>query len=773
MNPLRLGLVALLVIAPAVQGQQFGPHIGYVYPAGGRQGTTFEVTVGGQFLDGASEAFISGAGIQATVLEYVKPMSQKQFNDLREKLQELLTKKTAATKQQRKRGAAEEAKNEPKPIWTDADEKAVGELRMKLATFVRRPASPAIAETVRLKVNLAPDAEPGDRELRLETRGGLTNPMMFRIGQLPEFSKAPAKLHDESTTGKGARYRSYATDKKPAGPVEITLPAIVNGQIQAGTVDRYRFRAAKGQHIVVAAGARELIPYISDAVPGWFQATLGLYDAKGKELQYAGNFRFHPDPVLYYEIADDGEYTLEIKDSIYRGREDFVYRITVGELPFITSIFPLGGKLGAKSTVELKGWNLPTARLTRDSKESTPSVQPVSVRKGEWSSNSVPFAVDALPELLEKEPNNLKDRAQRVKLPVIVNGRVNQPGDSDVFRFEGRAGEEIVAEVLARRLDSPLDSILRLTDSKGKELALNDDHEDKGSGLLTHHADSVIQVKLPANGTYYLTLSDSQKKGGPEYTYRLRISQPRPDFELRVVPSSITARTGMTVPVTVFAIRRDGFADDIAVKLKDAPAGFKLSGGWIPANQNKIRMTLTVPASERDVPLNLHLEGQATIQGREVRRPGIPAEDMMQAFYYYHLVPAKEWRVMVTKGGRFKTPWKLAADKTVKLPAGGTAPVRITVPKGPYLSQVIFKLSDPPEGIGIVKIVPEKDGIAIVLRADPAKVKPGFKGNLILNASVERKADAASKKKNTPNRQDLGLLPAIPFEIVATLEARK
>ena len=32
--------------------------------------------------------------------------------------------------------------------------------------------------------------------------------------------------------------------------------------------------------------------------------------------------------------------------AIYRGREDFVYRITIGELPFVTSIFPLGGRAG-------------------------------------------------------------------------------------------------------------------------------------------------------------------------------------------------------------------------------------------------------------------------------------------------------------------------------------------------------------------------------------------------------------------------------------------
>ena len=38
----------------------------------------------------------------------------------------------------------------------------------------------------------------------------------------------------------------------------------------------------------------------------------------------------------------------------------------------------------------------------------------------------------------------------------------------------------MVAEVTARRLDSPLDSILRLTNATGKELAVNDDYRGQG-----------------------------------------------------------------------------------------------------------------------------------------------------------------------------------------------------------------------------------------------------------------------------------------------------
>ena len=156
---------------------------------------------------------------------------------------------------------------------------------------------------------------------------------------------------------------------------------------------------------------------------------------------------------------------------------------------------------------------------------------------------------------------------------------IYQPGDWDVFRFDGRAGEEIVAEVSARRLNSPLDSLLRLTDAAGRELAVNDDAEDKGAPLLTHQADSRLAFKLPANGAYYLHLGDAQGKGGADYAYRLRISRQQPDFALRVVPSSINARAGATVPLTVYALRRDGFAGDIALQLKDAPAGFRMEIG--------------------------------------------------------------------------------------------------------------------------------------------------------------------------------------------------
>ena len=55
--------VALLatVDRAAAQVPQRGARIGYVYPAGGQQGTTVRLTLGGQFLNDIGRVTFSGA----------------------------------------------------------------------------------------------------------------------------------------------------------------------------------------------------------------------------------------------------------------------------------------------------------------------------------------------------------------------------------------------------------------------------------------------------------------------------------------------------------------------------------------------------------------------------------------------------------------------------------------------------------------------------------------------------------------------------------------
>ncbi len=280
-------------------------------------------------------------------------------------------------------------------------------------------------------------------------------------------------------------------------------------------------------------------------------------------------------------------------------------------------------------------------------------------------------------------------------------------------------------------------------------------------------------------------IGDTQRNGGWAYGYRLRISAPRPNFELRVSPSSLTVRTGASVPITAYALRKDGFADAIDLALKDAPPGFTLTAARIPAGQDQVKLTLSPPASAPATPVDLFLVGRAVIQDREVVRQAVPADDMMQAFAYRHLVPAQELKVTVLGRNRGGDAARILSPTPVKIPAGDATRVRISVPIGPFMSNVQFELSEPPDGISIQ----ESSLTELVLAADAAKVKPGQKGNLIIKWSAERPIPAANQPAKpapptagsgktavdakTPNaapakrRVTLGSLPALPFEITA------
>lgn len=762
------GLSIVLISFSAASAQEIRPQLGYAYPAGGRQGSTFQITLGGRYLDRIQRVYFSGSGVEARVLHEIEPMKSEEVGALRAKLRKLTS---VSFDKRDKKTRLELAGLERK-------------IAVYLGETTRRRAQPAISEALALEVTIAADAEPGRREMRVESSRGVSNPIRFCVGRLPEFCENEPGLDPEA--------QGYPSPLRfpPKVTTDITLPAVANGQLiphqpdyvdwrarrfTPGDSDRFRFEARKGQRLVIAAAARELVPYLAVAVPGWFQATLTLYDDRGNELAYHDDYHFHPDPVLLFEVPEDGRYVVEIRDAIYRGRPDFVYRITIGEIPFVTNIFPLGGPAGGQTGVELTGWNLPVDKVIMDARSKTAGMHPLSVHKGKATSNTVPFAVDTLPECIEKESNDSPQAAHSVTLPVIVNGRMDRPGDWDVFRVEGRAGDRLIAEVTARRLASPLDSVLELTDAAGKRLAFNDDHEDKADALNTHHADSLIRFTLPADGTYFVRLGDAQHEGGSEYAYRLRISPPRPDFELRVVPSAINAVSWQLKPVTIFALRKDGFDGEIALSFKGDPAGVLMDGGLMPAGQDKVRVTLALARWLAAAPVSLTLEGRATIDGEEVVRTAVPADDMMQAFIYRHLVPAEELTLVLPGVGKppkrpddprsFQSMWRLLVDQPIRIPAGGTGEVRAYAPWDEKRGEIQIELSDPPDGIQIDKFSCADRTVTIILRSDAEKAKPGLKGNLIANG-FQKRTQTNREGETREYLSFLGPLPAIPFEVV-------
>ena len=88
----RIPLLILLTgtaVMTAVSTFAAPPRIGFVYPAGGQAGATFEVSVGGQNLDDPIGVVVSGEGISAEILEHDKIPSAQVIDDYRDKFREL------------------------------------------------------------------------------------------------------------------------------------------------------------------------------------------------------------------------------------------------------------------------------------------------------------------------------------------------------------------------------------------------------------------------------------------------------------------------------------------------------------------------------------------------------------------------------------------------------------------------------------------------------------------------------------------------------------
>jgi hypothetical protein len=59
------------------------------------------------------------------------------------------------------------------------------------------------------------------------------------------------------------------------------------------------------------------------------------------------------------------------------------------------------------------------------------------------------------------------------------------------------------------------------------------------------------------------------------------------------------------------------------------------------------RVGLRTKLPEQEEPLSLTIEGVASNGTQRIARAAVPAEDRMQAFLWRHLVPAREFRVVV------------------------------------------------------------------------------------------------------------------------------
>ena len=288
--------------------------------------------------------------------------------------------------------------------------------------------------------------------------------------------------------------------------------------------------------------------------------------------------------------------------------------------PSVSHLVPCAVQPGRSTDVALHGANLaaPTALWTSfgATAELTPGVDKngteagtvsyrltipadtplgvgvLRIATGQGVSNVRLLLVDDLNTVAKNGANKTPAAAQAISLPIAVDGACDAES-SDFYKITVAAGQRISVEAFARRLGSPLDPVVRLLTTAGRELISSDDEPSSG-------ADSRFSYKFEAAGDYLIEIRDIRFQGGGAHRYRLRIG----DFPLPSVPYPLAAPKGTaaTVELTGKSVDLPG---PVPVNMPPQAPGDRVNvAAGYTAGQGSAWVTLVVT----DVPDQLEVE---------------------------------------------------------------------------------------------------------------------------------------------------------------------
>jgi WD40 repeat protein len=313
------------------------------------------------------------------------------------------------------------------------------------------PAEAPAADELTIEITPAPDLPRGTYALAVVTPGGASGTLPLEIDDLPQAEESEP---------------NHLASQTPL----VTLPLAVWGVVAArGDLDHLRFEAKAGQTIVCELAAKTFGSALN--------AVLTLLDPAGQVVAVNNDFDGQEDPLLAYRVPADGCYTVRVNDQAHNGSEKHFYRLSVGELPYVTGCFPVGVPANQESEVELAGYNLPPA--TRIKVPAAPPGElsaPIDSNRFRMARPIKVLAASGS-ELVEAEPNDTPADATPIVAPGAVNGRIRgrvaQNGrlptvDQDLFRFESPGGKRWIIETEGQRRGSPVDTRIEVLDAEGR-----------------------------------------------------------------------------------------------------------------------------------------------------------------------------------------------------------------------------------------------------------------------------------------------------------------
>ena len=472
------------------------------------------------------------------------------------------------------------------------------------------------------KMNIAPDAAIGSRMIRVRGgKTGLTNFRYFLVGQLPE--------HIEKER-----------NNEPEKAEVVNAPVVINGQVRESLdQDTFRFQANQGQKIVAAVASHRLDAMGYNSNMGFFDSNLELLDAGGNVLAESGD-ALGFDPLILFEIPQDGDYLVRVSGVAYKGFPQAVYRLTLGEVPYPIAAYPAGGKRGETVVTELVGPNVPvgtTISTSIPSDTNFPVIEVSPLISGQ-STNLLSLAAGDFPEIAVQEEHSQKSSALPLKLPVTVNARFQGKPHEHWYKLTLKKKDKITLEIISQQLlRSPIDTLLQVYDDAGELVAANDDGEIFASECVHDFVpfDSRLEWSAQKAGDYFVCVSEQTGRRGPLAAYRLIAHETKPDFRIYQFPDAVPIwGPGGSATVCIETTRLGNLKADIELEIIGLPEGWTGSKAWSLESEYKVPrrafgmktfLTITAPKEAKVGDLaEFQIVGRAKVEDTIIEHTALP-----------------------------------------------------------------------------------------------------------------------------------------------------
>jgi hypothetical protein len=359
------------------------------------------------------------------------------------------------------------------------------------------------------------------------------------------------------------------------------LPVTVSGQIKhIEEVDRYQFRVAKSEVVTITTMARELNSDLN--------AVLEIRDDTGRLIADAADTA-GVDTRVSFPAEAGRDYTLSIYDLDFRGNRAFVYQVALTAGPQILATIPAAGERGQTRPVEFVGYGLTGASMELESVSrevvfpDTPDLElfTVSFDSPAGKITRASLALSDLSEFVESEV------AEPCTVPLAVTGILDERYGEDRYVLRGAKDDVWSISASSVRFGSPIDVSVAVFDATGKELKRSDD--EPGT------TDAGIELRVPADGEYHLSISDvSGRSGDRSATYHLRVVKAAPEFRF-TTPELVNAPIGKSAKLALKVVRNGGLTAPIRVSIDGLPAGVTVPEQLvIPEKKNDLSVEFTV-----------------------------------------------------------------------------------------------------------------------------------------------------------------------------------